>query len=106
MRDLQDLVRRARAGALRSSELPDATVTVTNLGDLGIDLALGIIYPPQVALVSFGKVLERPWAVGGQLEVRPVIAVGLSVDHRAVDGHRAGTFLAALGRLLQEPDAL
>ncbi len=106
MAGLQDLVRRARSGALRSSELSDPTITVTNLGDLGIDMALGIIHPPQVALVSFGKVLERPWVVDGAVVARPIVTAGLSVDHRAVDGHRAGTFLSLVGRLLQKPEEL
>ena len=77
MAELRDLVNRARAGRLRSSELTDATITVTNLGDQGVESVTGVIYPPQVALVGFGKVAERPWAVGGLLGVRPV------VDHHA-----------------------
>ena len=65
MRSFQDLVARARAGALRSSELADPTITVTNLGDQGVESTFGIIYPPQVALVGFGRIANRPWAAGG-----------------------------------------
>jgi pyruvate dehydrogenase E2 component (dihydrolipoamide acetyltransferase) len=106
MTDLGDLVGRARAGGLKSSELADPTVTLTNLGDLGVELALGIIHPPQVALVSAGRIVERPWVVDGALAVRSVVTLGLSVDHRVVDGHRAGLFLAAVDRRLQKPAAL
>lgn len=103
---LRDLVARARAGGLRSSELTDPTMTITNLGDQGVEVGYGIIYPPQVALVSVGKIAERPVAVGGRVEARPVVTATISADHRAVDGHRAGLFLAALDRHLQEPERL
>ena len=106
MGKLQDLVKRARAGSLRSSELSDPTVTVTNLGDLGVDSVLGVIYPPQVALVGFGKVAERPWVIEGQVVARPLITASLSADHRVSDGHRGGRFLAAVDRLLQSPGKL
>ncbi len=103
---LKDLVQRARAGALRSSELADATLTVTNLGDQGVEKVFGVIYPPQVALVGFGAVNQRPWAIDGLLGVRPILIATLAGDHRATDGHRGGLFLAAIDRLLQKPDAL
>ena len=106
MTKLQDLVKRARAGSLRSSELSDPTITVTNLGDLGVDSVLGVIYPPQVALVGFGKVAERPWVVEGHVVARPLITASLSADHRVSDGHRGGRFLAAVDRLLQNPGGL
>jgi pyruvate dehydrogenase E2 component (dihydrolipoamide acetyltransferase) len=106
MRNLRDLVGRARAGSLRSSELSDPTVTVTSLGEQGVETVFGIIYPPQVALVGLGKVVERPWVVGGQVVPRPVLTATLSADHRVSDGHRGGLFLAALDRLLQEPSKL
>jgi pyruvate dehydrogenase E2 component (dihydrolipoamide acetyltransferase) len=106
MRELDDLVARTRSGGLRSSELTDATLTVTSLGDLGVATVYGVIYPPQVALVGLGRVLERPWAAGGRVEVRPVVSATLSGDHRASDGIRGAQFLAALDRLLQAPEAL
>ena len=71
MRELRDLAARARAGSLRSSELADSTITVTNLGDQGVDATFGIIYPPQVALVGFGRIAERPWVASGKIEARP-----------------------------------
>ncbi len=106
MAELQDVVKRARAGSLRSSELSDPTITITNLGEQGVETVFGVIYPPQVALVGFGKIVERPWSVEGQIVSRPVVTASLSADHRVSDGHRGGLFLAAVDRLLQEPDKL
>ena len=103
---LRDLVNRARAGRLRSSELTDATITVTNLGDQGVESVTGVIYPPQVALVGFGKIAERPWAVGGLLGARPVVVTTLAADHRATDGYTGARFLTAVADLLQRPEEL
>jgi pyruvate dehydrogenase E2 component (dihydrolipoamide acetyltransferase) len=106
MTALRDLVQRARAGRLRSSELTDPTITVTSLGERGAETVIGVIYPPQVAIVGFGRIVERPWAVDGALAVRPVVNLSLAADHRASDGHRGGLLLAEIERLLQEPEAL
>jgi pyruvate dehydrogenase E2 component (dihydrolipoamide acetyltransferase) len=106
MRALSDLVRRARSGGLRSSEMTDATVTVSNLGDEGAASVFGIIYPPQVALVGVGKITERPWAEGGMLGVRPVVTLTLAADHRATDGHYGSQFIAEIHRVLQAPESL
>jgi pyruvate dehydrogenase E2 component (dihydrolipoamide acetyltransferase) len=102
MEALRDLITRVRAGRLRSSEMTDATITVTHLGDLGVETVYGVIYPPQVALVGFGKVTERPWAEHGMLGIRPVLTATLAADHRATDGRRGAQFLEALNRHLQE----
>lgn len=106
MVNLRDLVKRVRAGVLRSSEIADATITVTSLGEQGVESVFGIIYPPQVALVGFGKIAERPWAFNGMIGARPVAMASLAADHRASDGHRGALFLAAIDRLLQEPEKL
>jgi pyruvate dehydrogenase E2 component (dihydrolipoamide acetyltransferase) len=106
MAALRDLILRARAGGLRSSEMTDATVTITSLGDLGVEAVCGVIYPPQVALIGFGKTMEQPWAENGMLGVRPILTATLSADHRATDGHRGAQFLDALNRHLQEPAKL
>jgi pyruvate dehydrogenase E2 component (dihydrolipoamide acetyltransferase) len=106
MRALDDLVRRSRGGGLRGSELTDGTITVTNLGDRGVDAVLGIIYPPQVALVGFGRITSRPLVVAGQVIARAALTASLSADHRASDGHRGGLFLARVEQLLQEPSRL
>jgi pyruvate dehydrogenase E2 component (dihydrolipoamide acetyltransferase) len=105
-RDFGDLVKRARAGGLRSSEMSDATITLTNLGELGVESAYAIIYPPQVAIVGFGRIVDRPWVVDGRVEPRSVVTVSASADHRATDGREAGLFLAAIDRALQAPESL
>lgn len=106
MRELSDLVRRARAGSLRSSEMSDPTITVTNLGDQGVDAVFGVIYPPQVALVGLGRIAERPWVRDGQVCALPVLCAALAADHRVSDGHRGALFLAELRELLQQPEDL
>lgn len=103
---MRDLVERARRGNLRSSELTSPTVTVTSVGDRGAESVTGIIYPPQVAILGFGRVVTRPWVVDGRIETRPLVTVSLAADHRVTDGHIGGLYLAAVGRLLQEPDKL
>ncbi|MFF5570189.1 2-oxo acid dehydrogenase subunit E2 [Streptomyces luteogriseus] len=106
MSALKDLVTRARTGRLRGSEVSDATITVTNLGDQGVETVFGVIYPPQVALVGFGRVVDRPCAVDGLLGVRPVVTATLSADHRATDGAVGARYLTAVTRLLQNPEQL
>jgi len=82
------------------------TITVTNLGDEGVEVVFPIIYPPQVAMVGFGKITLRPWAIDGMLGVHPVLTATLAADHRVSDGHRGAGFLNRIDRLLQEPDKL
>jgi len=106
MASARDLVRRARAGRLRSSEMSDPTITVTNLGERGVDLVHGVIYPPQVALIGFGAVRQRPWATDGMLGVRPIVNATLAADHRASDGHAGSRFLTLIDHHLQKPEAL
>jgi pyruvate dehydrogenase E2 component (dihydrolipoamide acetyltransferase) len=106
MASMLDLVNRARTGHLRSSELSDGTITLTNLGEQGVESVFGVIYPPQVALIGFGRVVERPFAINGMIGIRPSIDTTLAADHRVSDGHRGGRFLNAIDRLLQEPEKL
>ena len=106
MAAMRDLVRRARGGGLRGSELTDPTITVTSLGERGAESVLPIIYPPQVAMVGFGRIVTRPWVVDGAIGPRPVVTVTLAGDHRASDGHRGGLLLAEIDRLLQEAETL
>jgi len=94
MKALSDLVRRARAGSLKSSEMSDPTITVTNLGDGGVQAVFGVIYPPQVALVGFGT--PRNGA----------LVATVSGDHRVSDGHRGALFLARISQWLQQPEKL
>lgn len=106
MAALRDLVARTRSGRLRGSELTDATITVTNLGDQGVEFVHGVIYPPQVALVGFGATVERPSAVDGLIGVRPTVTATLAADHRATDGYTGGRYLQAVAQLLQRPEEL
>ncbi len=103
---MRDLVQRTRAGRIRGSEISDPTITVSSLGDRGVDALYGIIYPPQVAIVGFGKAILRPWVVDGAIGPRSVITITLSADHRVSDGHAGALFLAEIGKLLQEPEKL
>lgn len=106
MAALKDLGGRARGGKLRSSEMSDPTLTVTNLGDQGVDLVHGVIYPPQVALVGFGRIHPIPVAIDGMLAVHRCVIVTLAADHRVSDGHRGGLFLSAIDAALQKPEEL
>jgi len=106
MHDLQDLVGRVRAGHMRSSEISSATLTVTSLGDEGTDVIYPVIYPPQVAIVGFGAVLERPWVVEGRIKVRPVLNLTLAADHRVTDGRQGAQFLARIRDGLTRPAEL
>jgi pyruvate dehydrogenase E2 component (dihydrolipoamide acetyltransferase) len=106
MADLTDLVARARAGSLRSSEMSDPTITVTNLGANGVDSVFGVIYPQQVAIVGFGKPAQRVVVVDGGIRVATTVHATLAADHRASDGARGALFLAEINRLLQQPQEL
>ena len=106
MARMRDLVQRTRAGRIRSSEISDPTITVTSLGERGVETLYGIIYPPQVAIVGFGKIVTRPWVIDGAIGPRSVVTITLSADHRVSDGHAGALFLTEIGRLLQEPDKL
>ncbi|TDD40877.1 2-oxo acid dehydrogenase subunit E2, partial [Saccharopolyspora elongata] len=106
MHSLRELVTRARTSRLRSSDTTPATITVTNLGDLGVDSVQGVIYPPQVALVGFGAVMRRPWAVGDLIGIRPLVTATLSGDHRASDGATGARFLTSVNAFLQRPEEL
>jgi pyruvate dehydrogenase E2 component (dihydrolipoamide acetyltransferase) len=106
MASLRDLVRRARAGRLRRAEMADPTLTVTDLGDQGVEEVIGVIYPPQVALLGVGRIVERPWAADGMIGARPTVRLTLSGDHRATDGATGARFLNTLEQHLQHPEEL
>jgi pyruvate dehydrogenase E2 component (dihydrolipoamide acetyltransferase) len=104
MRELREATARARRGTLRGVDVSQATLSVTSLGDGGVETVFGVIYPPQVALAGFGRVTERAWAEGGLVGARPVVTATLSADHRASDGQRGARFLAAVARALRSPE--
>ncbi|MBF6468254.1 2-oxo acid dehydrogenase subunit E2 [Nocardia beijingensis] len=103
---LRGVVARARTARLRSSDAVPATISVTNLGELGVDSVFGVIAAPQVAIVGFGAVTARPCAVNGLLGVRPQLTATLSADHRASDGAVGARFLNTVAELLQKPEEL
>jgi pyruvate dehydrogenase E2 component (dihydrolipoamide acetyltransferase) len=103
---MRDLVARTRAGRLRNSEVTRGTITVSSLGESGVDALLGVIYPPQVALVGFGDAASAPHGARRRsVEPRLAVTATLAADHRVSDGRRGALFLAEIDRLLQEPDA-
>ncbi len=106
MKAFHDLITRTRSGKLRSSEITQQTIVITNLGDLGVEEVFGVIYPPQVALVGFGRIVDAPWVVGDALAVRKVMRATLAGDHRATDGRTGALFLNKLDALLQNPEEL
>jgi pyruvate dehydrogenase E2 component (dihydrolipoamide acetyltransferase) len=106
MAQMRDLIARTRAGRIRSSEIADSTITVSSLGERGVEALYGIIYPPQVAIVGVGKVVVRPWVIDGAIGPRSVVTITLAADHRVSDGHVGALFLAEIGKLLQEPNKL
>jgi pyruvate dehydrogenase E2 component (dihydrolipoamide acetyltransferase) len=106
MARFSDLVARVRGGRLRSSELSEGTITVSNLGERTADLMLPVIYPPQVAIVGLGQIAERPWVTGGKVLARRTITVTVAGDHRVSDGRRAAQFLTRFEELLRSPEQL
>ncbi|MCL7939701.1 2-oxo acid dehydrogenase subunit E2 [Halomonas sp. ATCH28] len=106
MAALRDLLTRAREDRLRSSELTAAGLTVTNLGDLGVESVQGVIYPPQVALVGFGRIAERAWVRDGKVVAARCLHASLAADHRVTDGALGASFLTRLTDLLTEPERL
>ena len=106
MTAFRELVARARAGRLTSSEIAGGTITVSSLGEQGVEEVFPVIYAPQVAIVGFGTPVERPWLIEGRIEPRWLVRATLAADHRVSDGHRGALFLDAITRLLQEPETL
>jgi pyruvate dehydrogenase E2 component (dihydrolipoamide acetyltransferase) len=106
MAAMRDLVARARAGRLRSSEMTSGTITISSLGERGVDQMTGVIYPPQVALVTFGTPRAAARVVEDSIRIRQVVSVTLAADHRTSDGRRGARFLTEIDKLLQAPEAL
>jgi pyruvate dehydrogenase E2 component (dihydrolipoamide acetyltransferase) len=106
MTSLNDIIPRARMMKLRSSELSESTFTITSLGEGNVETVYGVIYPPQVGLIGFGSIMEQPWAESGMLDVRPVMNITLSADHRATDGATGSRFLMAVKNYLSKPELL
>ena len=106
MAAMRDLVARARAGRLRSSEMTSGTITISSLGERGVDEMTGVIYPPQVAIVTFGTPRAVARVMENTVQVRQAVSVTLAADHRTSDGRRGARFLTEIDQLLQSPEAL
>ena len=106
MQSLSDLISKTRGGKLRSSEMTKQTITITNLGDLGVESVYGVIYPPQLAVVGLGAIIDKPWAEGDTLCVRKIMQATIAGDHRATDGRVGALFLEKLNKYLQNPKEL
>jgi pyruvate dehydrogenase E2 component (dihydrolipoamide acetyltransferase) len=106
MAGMRDLVTRARAGRLRGSEMTSGTITISALGESGAESMIGVIFPPQVALVGIGAPQTRPWVVDGTVVPRTVVTVTVSADHRVADGRVIARYLAEFESLISDPEAL
>jgi pyruvate dehydrogenase E2 component (dihydrolipoamide acetyltransferase) len=106
MAGLRDLVMRARTGRLTGSEIAGGTITISSLGDQGVEELFPVIYAPQVAIVGVGTPVERPWVSAGRVEPCWLVRITLAADHRVSDGHRGALFLDAISRLMQDPESL
>lgn len=106
MSGMRDLVARARAGRLRSSEMTQGTITVSSLGDTGAESMTGVIFPPQVAIVGLGAPHLRPWVVDGAVVPRHVVTLTVSADHRVSDGRQVARFISAFEDAVRKPEEL
>ena len=98
-----EVVTRAREGKLRRADLEGGTFTISNLGMYGVEQFVAVLNPPQVAILAVGAVEERPVVEDGDLEIRPLMALTLTCDHRAVDGAAGAEFLRTLKTFVEEP---
>jgi len=106
MAAMRDLIARVRAGRFRARELSDATITLTSLGERGVDQLYGVIYPPQVAIVGIGTPAPKPWVMNDQVVPRLTATLTLAADHRVSDGRRGAQFLQRIVKHLQDPETL
>lgn len=104
--DVRDLVRRCRDGSIAAAELEGSTISVSNLGMFGIDRFSAVVNPPEAAILAVGRATPKPVVRDGGIVVRDVMTLTLSVDHRALYGADAATFLARVAELLERPGAL
>jgi pyruvate dehydrogenase E2 component (dihydrolipoamide acetyltransferase) len=98
-----DLVGRARDGKLQRADLEDGTFTISNLGMFGIEQFVAVLNPPQAAILAIGATEEKPVVLDGQVEVRPLMSMTITCDHRAIDGADGAEFLRTVKELLEEP---
>jgi pyruvate dehydrogenase E2 component (dihydrolipoamide acetyltransferase) len=101
--EARELARKAREGSLTPDEVMDGTFTVTNLSALGVDAFTPILNPPETAILGIGRVLDKPAVYRGQVAIRSMMTLSLTIDHRVVDGAPAAEFLQSLARHLEHP---
>ncbi len=102
----KDLINRAKSGRLRADEYSAGTFTITNLGAYGVETLIGIINPPQAAILGVGSVMPKPVVVDNQVVIRQVMKVALSADHRVTDGAEGARFIKEIQGLLENPASL
>jgi 2-oxoglutarate dehydrogenase E2 component (dihydrolipoamide succinyltransferase) len=105
-KSIADFGRRARDGALKIDDMQGGTFTITNGGVYGSLMSTPILNAPQSGILGMHKIQDRPMVVGGKIEVRPMMYLALSYDHRIVDGREAVTFLVRVKECLEEPARL
>ncbi|MHA7240458.1 dihydrolipoamide acetyltransferase family protein [Arthrobacter sp. TMS1-12-1] len=103
---LNDLATTARAGRTQPAQMQGGTLTITNIGALGIDTGTPIINPGEVAIVAFGTIKQKPWVLDGEVIPRWITTLGGSFDHRVVDGDLSARFMADVASILEEPALL
>jgi pyruvate dehydrogenase E2 component (dihydrolipoamide acetyltransferase) len=99
---LVELTEKARQTRLSKEEVTGGTFTVTNLGMFGVDFFIPIINPPEAAILAVGRIVEKPVAIDGKVEIRPVITVSMAYDHRIIDGAPAGQFLRSVKEKIEK----
>ena len=104
--ELTALTKRARDGKTQPREMADGTISITNIGALGIDIGTPIINPGEVAIVAFGTIKQKPWVVSGEVIPRWITTLGGSFDHRVVDGDLSARFMADVAAIMEEPALL
>jgi len=104
--EIKRLAIRARDGQLTVDEMSGGTFTITNGGVFGSMLSTPIINPPQSAILGMHNIVERPVAVNGQVEIRPIMYVALSYDHRIIDGKESVGFLYAIKEMIEHPERM
>ena len=105
-KQIREFAKRAGDGTLSLADLKGGTFTITNGGVFGSLLSTPILNPPQVGILGLHKIQDRPIAVNGQVQVRPMMYVALTYDHRIVDGAEAVRFLVRVKELVEDPGAL
>lgn len=106
MERLKSLSERAKKGGLKHSEVANATITISNIGDRGVDVIYGVIFPPQVAIIGVGKVQKTPVCVNNEVVINSLMTMTLAADHRVTDGHDGARLLNEIDKQLQKPEEL